>query len=222
LIGRLALEPVPRDGTKKMQLPGLAQRRTATACLALFLLLLALAFLGPGGGPLALFDAFYRAGSLVFGGGHVVLPTLRDALIVPGWVSPELFLAGYGAAQAMPGPLFTVAAFLGTVSSVGPGGIYGGIIALLAIFLPGLLLAGGALPYWQVLQAREDAASIMMGVNAAVVGLLGAAFIGLLSLTSAQDILGGPVILAALALLTWGGVRPVLVVLFCALAGAVF
>jgi len=222
VIGGLALEAPKQAVAEPVRLAALSQRRAGTACLAVFLVLLVFSFVGPEGGGMAVFTAFYRAGALVFGGGHVVLPTLRDAVVVPGWVAPPVFLAGYGAAQAMPGPLFTVAAFLGTVSSVGPGGVVGGVIALAGIFLPGLLVAGGVLPYWRILERRADAAAVLMGVNAAVVGLLGAAFITLLSLTAGQNFWDGPIILAALALLTWGGVRPALVVLFCAVAGAVF
>jgi len=168
----------------------------------------------------ALFGAFYRAGALVFGGGHVVLPLLRDAVVVPGWVSPQMFLAGYGAAQAVPGPLFTVAAFLGALATGGPGGMLGAVIAILAIFLPGLLLVTGTLPYWQVLRNRSGIATMMMGVNAVVVGLLGAAFINLLTLSTMRSIWDIPIALVALLLLTWGRARPILVVMFCAAAGA--
>lgn len=124
---------------------------------------------------LALFDAFYRAGSLVFGGGHVVLPLLQSGVVDTGWVTNQEFLAGYGAAQAVPGPLFTFAAFLGTVSSVGPGGIAGAGIALLAIFLPGFLLLIGVLPLWNSLRQHAWAQAVMRGANAAVVGVLAAA-----------------------------------------------
>jgi chromate transporter len=136
--------------------------------------LLAVAFV-PARGVLALFDAFYRSGALVFGGGHVVLPLLRDAVVTPGWVSDSSFLAGYGAAQAVPGPLFTFAAYLGAVADVPPGGVAGTVIALVAIFLPGLLCLMGTLPFWHALRARPNAQAAMQGTNAAVVGLLGAA-----------------------------------------------
>jgi chromate transporter len=124
---------------------------------------------------LALFDAFYRSGALVFGGGHVVLPLLRDATVTPGWVSDDAFLAGYGAAQAVPGPLFTFAAYLGTVVKSPPNGVMGAAISLIGIFLPGLLVLVGALPFWETFRRRSDAQAIMRGVNAAVVGVLGAA-----------------------------------------------
>jgi chromate transporter len=124
---------------------------------------------------LALFDAFYRSGALVFGGGHVVLPLLREATVTPGWVSDNTFMAGYGAAQAVPGPLFTFSAYLGAVMKVPPNGIAGAAISLIAIFLPGVLVLIGALPFWETFRRRTDAQAIMRGVNAAVVGLLGAA-----------------------------------------------
>ncbi len=124
---------------------------------------------------LALFEAFYRSGALVFGGGHVVLPLLRDAVVTPGWVTPDAFLAGYGAAQSVPGPLFTFAAYLGAVMGPWPNGIVGAVIALVAIFLPGLLLVAGALPFWDAFRRRPSAQAAMRGTNAAVVGILGAA-----------------------------------------------
>lgn len=222
VIGRLALS----QGGPAKPAPSVAGISVKTnciafACMTVFLLLLALAFLGPDGGALGLFGAFYRAGALVFGGGHVVLPLLRDAVVVPGWISPQLFLAGYGAAQAVPGPLFTVAAFLGAVAGSGPGGAWGAAIATVAIFLPGLLVVAATQPYWQILRTRPNLAAVMMGVNAAVVGLLGAAFINLLTLSTVQGFWDLPVAGAALLLLTAGHARPLLVVLFCAAAGAV-
>lgn len=128
-----------------------------------------------GSGAVALFDAFFRSGAFVFGGGHVVLPLLQAAVVDPGWVSDPQFLAGYGAAQALPGPLFTFAAYLGAISSTGPGGVAGALIALLAIFLPGFLLLLGVLPFWNGLRERPAAQAVMRGANAAVVGILAAA-----------------------------------------------
>ncbi len=189
----------------------------ALLCLALFGILLLAAFLAPSSGPWAVAGAFYRAGALVFGGGHVVLPLLRDAVLVPGWVSPQIFLAGYGAAQAMPGPLFTVASFLGAVTA----GYQGAAIATAAIFLPGLLIVSGTLPYWQQLRSRPHIAAVMKGLNAAVVGLLGAAFVSLLTLSTIQSPWDLPVAAGALMLLTAGRAKPILVVAFCAAAGAV-
>ena len=142
----------------------------------LFLALLALSFAPARLGGAALAAAFYRSGALVFGGGHVVLPLLHAAVVDPGWVSDNAFLAGYGAAQAMPGPLFAFAAYLGAVAGVGPGGIAGAALALVAIFAPGLLLVMAALVLWPDLRARANARAAMAGVNAAVVGLLASAF----------------------------------------------
>jgi chromate transporter len=147
------------------------------ALAAFFLLLGALPLLNGAihAQSLALFDAFYRSGALVFGGGHVVLPLLREATVTPGWVSDDTFLAGYGAAQAVPGPLFTFSAYLGAVMKTPPNGIAGAAISLIAIFLPGILVLIGTLPFWETFRRRANAQAIMRGVNAAVVGLLGAA-----------------------------------------------
>lgn len=153
-------------------------RVVAIGCLAVA----ALALIGlpalaavTGSGAIALADAFFRSGALVFGGGHVVLPLLQAEVVQTGWVSPDAFLAGYGAAQAVPGPLFTFAAYLGDISSVGPGGLAGAAIALGAIFLPGFLVLVGVLPFWDALRGRPRVRAAMRGANAAVVGILGAA-----------------------------------------------
>jgi len=124
---------------------------------------------------LELFEAFYRAGALVFGGGHVVLPLLEARVVEPGWVSADAFLAGYGAAQAIPGPLFTFAAYLGAIAAPEPNGVAGAAIALAGIFLPGLLLLVAVLPFWDALRRHSGARAAMAGTNAAVVGVLGAA-----------------------------------------------
>jgi chromate transporter len=124
---------------------------------------------------LGLFDAFYRSGALVFGGGHVVLPLLQAEVVTPGWVSNEAFLAGYGLAQAVPGPVFTFAAYLGAVMTAPPNGLAGAAVALVALLLPGMLLVYGMLPFWDALRARPLAQAAMRGTNAAVVGILGAA-----------------------------------------------
>ncbi len=122
--------------------------------------------------PIRLIDSFYRSGALVFGGGHVVLPLLQAEVVPPGWVSNDAFLAGYGAAQAVPGPLFTFAAYLGTVMGPAPNGWVGGLLCLVAIFLPSFLLLVAALPFWDTLRRRPAVQSALRGVNAAVVGLL--------------------------------------------------
>jgi chromate transporter len=138
---------------------------------------LASRLLGDEAGLLGLVDAFYRAGSLVFGGGHVVLPLLEEAVVGPGWLSDDQFLSGYGAAQAVPGPLFALSAYLGALvpASVSGGVAIGAAAALVAIFLPGFLLVAGVLPLWRQLAGRPGASRAIAGVNAAVVGLLGAA-----------------------------------------------
>ncbi len=128
-----------------------------------------------GSHGLAVFDAFYRSGALVFGGGHVVLPLLQAEVVSPGWVSNEAFLAGYGLAQAVPGPLFTFAAYLGAVMNAPPNGLAGAAIALVALLLPGMLLVYGMLPFWDNFRTRPAAQAAMRGTNAAVVGILGAA-----------------------------------------------
>jgi chromate transporter len=128
-----------------------------------------------GSQALALFDAFYRSGALVFGGGHVVLPLLQAQVVAPGWVGNEAFLAGYGLAQAVPGPLFTFAAYLGAVMGPAPNGLAGAAIALVALLLPGMLLVYGTLPFWDAMRTRPAAQAAMRGTNAAVVGILGAA-----------------------------------------------
>ncbi len=153
-------------------------RRAGLIALVLFAALLLIppaVVTATGSQALALFDAFYRSGALVFGGGHVVLPLLQAQVVAPGWVSNEAFLAGYGLAQAVPGPLFTFAAYLGTVMGPPPNGLAGAAIALVAIFLPGMLLVYGMLPFWNVMRARPAAQAAMRGTNAAVVGILGAA-----------------------------------------------
>ena len=151
-------------------------KRVGTMSLVLFgLLLLLLPFAAGMTQGVALFDSFYRAGSLVFGGGHVVLPLLQAEVVPSGAVSNDAFLSGYGAAQAVPGPLFTFAAYLGAVMKPVPNGLIGATIALVAIFLPGFLLLIGALPFWDAFRSRPVAQAAMRGANAAVVGILGAA-----------------------------------------------
>jgi len=149
-------------------------RRMAVVFLIAFFALLALSLLPAREGALAFLAAIYRSGALVFGGGHVVLPLLRAAVVEPGFVSDSAFLAGYGAAQAMPGPLFTFGAYLGAVAPA-PGGALGAALALIAIFAPGMLILLGALPFWHALRARAGARAAVAGVNAAVVGLLASA-----------------------------------------------
>ncbi|TWJ38311.1 putative chromate transport protein [Bacillus paralicheniformis] len=150
-------------------------RRFAAVCLSLFfglLILLPMLRELTSSSWIAMFDSFYRSGSLVFGGGHVVLPLLEREFVPTGWLSEEAFLAGYGAAQAVPGPLFTFAAYLGAVIS----GWQGGLLATAAIFLPAFLLILGTLPFWDTLRRNPKVKGALMGVNAAVVGILISAF----------------------------------------------
>ena len=176
LIGLLFLEDNRDGGHVEMNIP--IGRTAGAAALTLFFALLlglpALAAAWPSQ-ALALFDSFYRTGSLVFGGGHVVLPLIQSEVVPPGWVDNDAFLAGYGAAQAVPGPLFTFAAYLGTVSGPAPNGWLGALLCLTAIFLPSFLLTVGALPFWEDLRRVKPVRSALVGVNAVVVGLLLAA-----------------------------------------------
>jgi chromate transporter len=197
--------------------------RTAglVALAAFFLLLVGLPLLrgltaSPG---VALFDAFYRSGALVFGGGHVVLPLLREAFVTPGWLSDDAFLAGYGAAQAVPGPLFTFAAYLGTVVAPEPHGLMGAILGLAGIFLPGILVLLGALPFWDAFRNRAGAQAMMRGVNAAVVGVLGAALYNPVWTTTVHSPRDFAVALVGFVLLVAWRAPPLVVVAFSAAAG---
>ncbi|MDO5647252.1 chromate efflux transporter [Paracoccus sp. (in: a-proteobacteria)] len=158
----------------QMPLP-VTRRGAIVALIAFVALLLGLPLMAGLSQALAVADAFYRAGSLVFGGGHVVLPLLQAEVVAPGWITPDQFLTGYGAAQAVPGPLFTFAAYLGAVLDGPVTGIVGATLALMAVFLPGFLLLIAALPFWAQFRAMPVAQSAMQGANAAVVGVLGAA-----------------------------------------------
>jgi len=168
---------------------------------------------------IALFEAFYRSGALVFGGGHVVLPLLREAFVSPGWVSDDAFLAGYGAAQAVPGPLFTFAAYLGAVVRPPPHGLAGAALGLIGIFLPGLLIVIGALPFWDIFRKRASAEAVMRGVNAAVVGLLGAALYSPVWTSSVKTRGDFAIALVGFVLLTVWRAPPLLVVIISALGG---
>jgi chromate transporter len=193
--------------------------RAAFVALALFLALLAVSFLPAGAGLAALAAAFYRSGALVFGGGHVVLPLLRDALVAPGFLSQNAFLAGYGAAQALPGPLFAVAADLGALAGAPPAGIAGGVVALAAIFLPGMLALVAAVPFWRALRRETHAQNAMAGINAAVVGLLAAALYNPAFVSAVLGPRDFAVAAAAFALLVAGRAPPLLVAALTAAAG---
>jgi chromate transporter len=197
-------------------------RGAAFAALSAFFVLLIglpiLQSLAPSSG-LMLFDAFYRSGALVFGGGHVVLPLLREAFVGPSWVSDDAFLAGYGAAQAVPGPLFTFAAYLGTVVGPSPHGVPGAVLGLIGIFLPGILILLGTLPFWDTFRKRADAQAVMRGVNAAVVGLLGAALYNPVWTSSVKAPEDFALALAGFVLLTAWRAPPLLVVIVGAVGG---
>jgi chromate transporter len=169
---------------------------------------------------IAMMDAFYRSGALVFGGGHVVLPLLREAVVAPGWVGDDAFLAGYGAAQAVPGPLFTFAAYLGAVMQPAPNGVLGGFLGLLTIFLPGLLLHLGTLPFWDTFRQRAGTQAVMRGINAAVVGLLGAALYSPIWTSAVHGPRDFAVALVGFVLLVGWKAPPVVVVAVSALGGA--
>lgn len=176
---------------------------------------------GTGGEALAVFDGFFRAGSLVFGGGHVVLPLLDAFTVGQGWIGTDSFLAGYGAAQALPGPLFAFSAFLGTAIEVGPGGIVGGVLALVAIYVPSWLLILGALPYWERLRRVPLAQAALRGTNAAVVGLLAAALIDPIWPAAMTSPLRIGVAVTAFLALKFTKLPPWALVLLCGAAGAV-
>jgi chromate transporter len=198
-------------------------RRGAVLSLALFFaLLLGLPLLAAATDSMAvrLFDSSYRAGSLVFGGGHVVLPLLQAEVVEPGWVTRDAFVAGYGAAQAVPGPLFTFAAYLGAVMIPEPNGLAGGVLCLTAIFLPSFLLVIGALPFWDVLRRRPQAQAALRGVNAAVVGLLLAALYDPVWTSGIRTAADFALATAALLLLAAWKLPPWFVVIVTALAGA--
>ena len=220
LLGLWLCRADPTNGDTHM--PFNVPRSAGVVCLiAFFALLIGLPLLAAATGSqtLALTDAFYRAGALVFGGGHVVLPLLEAEVVQPGWVSADAFLTGYGAAQAVPGPLFTFAAYLGAVMQPAPNGVFGAIIALVAVFAPGLLLLVGVLPFWDALRTRPAAQAAMRGANAAVVGILGAALyqpVWTSAILSPRDF---ALALGCFLLLTIGGAPPWIVVVIAALGG---
>ena len=221
LIGWMWLEATPRGAGERIAVS--VPRALSAISLVLFFVLL-------GGLPLlraavpsqaiAEFDSFYRSGALVFGGGHVVLPLLQAEVVPPGWVSNDAFLAGYGAAQAVPGPLFTFAAYLGTVMGPAPHGWLGGLICLVAIFLPSPLLLVGVLPFWDGLRRQRAVQAALTGINAAVVGLLLAALynpVWTSAIFGPRDFAIG---IAAFLLLVLWAAPPWLVVILGALATA--
>jgi chromate transporter len=221
LLGwRLLTAPAAAAG--RFQLSFGISRRVGIACLTLFaalLLALPLTRQASDSHTIALTDSFYRSGALVFGGGHVVLPLLESEVVPPDWVSEEDFLAGYGAAQAVPGPLFTFAAYLGSVAEPEPNGVTGGTIALLAIFLPAFLLVFGTIPLWSDLRRHTSVLAALGGVNAAVIGLLLAALYDPVFTSAVGSPLELAVALAAVTALVVIGTPPWVVVVGCLLAG---
>lgn len=222
LIGWRLLAGAP--GETRASLPTTIRRRTAIASLVVFFTLLgALPLLRQmvSSQALVVFDSFFRVGSLVFGGGHVVLPLLQAEVVSPGWVTGEAFVAGYGAAQAVPGPLFTFAAYLGAVMHERPHGIAGAALALVAIFLPTFLMVVGALPFLGALRTRAGFQAALRGINAAVVGLLLAALYHPVWTSAIKAPADLALALVTFALLALWSVPAWLVVVIAALGGAV-
>jgi chromate transporter len=221
LIGWWWLTGTAGHGGTALHVP--LSRHASLAAFAIFVILLLglpLAASATQNHVIGLIDAFYRSGSLVFGGGHVVLPLLQQEVVPPGWISNDAFLAGYGAAQAVPGPLFTFAAYLGTAMQPVPNGWLGALICLVAIFLPSFLLLFGAVPFWNELRKRADIQSALRGVNAAVVGLLLAALytpVWTSAISGPEDF---AIAVAAFVLLVFWKVPPWLVVVLGALTRA--
>ena len=198
--------------------------RSGVIALGLFVLLLValpIAAAMTGSGPVEFFDAFYRSGALVFGGGHVLLPLLESAVVAPGWISPEAFLTGYGATQAVPGPLFTFSAYLGALVTPAGHPAIGATIALVAVFLPGGLLAYGILPFWRKVSSIRRARAAVRGTNAAVVGILAAAFYDPVSTGAILSPLDLLIAIAGFAVLVFGKLSPWVVVVLLASAGGV-
>ncbi len=223
VAGLVLFKPLPASERESLAFP--LSRRAGLFWLGLFLsglIVLPLAARMAPSQTIALIDAFYRAGSLVFGGGHVVLPLLQAEVVLPGWVNNNTFLAGYGAAQAVPGPLFTFASFLGASMQVGPGGWLGSAICLLAVFAPSFFLVAGALPFWEQLRHNRRMQAALTGINAAVVGILLAALyhpVWTSAIHAPQDF--ALALLAFMALVFWK-TPPWLVVLACAAGGWLF
>lgn len=200
---------------------GVSRRTGALLLVAFALLLLALPVIAASTGSFVLsaITAMYQAGGLVFGGGHLVLPLLHAGVVSPGWVGNDAFLAGYGAAQAVPGPLFTFAAYLGAVMPSPLGGWTGGLVLLVAIFVPGFLLVVGALPFWESLRQQIGVRQAAAGINAAVVGLLASALVDPVWTSAIHSFADCVIAVAAFVLLVVFKVSPVAVVGFAAVCG---
>ena len=221
LAGWLILGAQSDESVSPLRVP-VGRRAGALLLAVFFLLLIALPMIAGASGnhALALLDSFYRSGALVFGGGHVVLPLLQASVVPPGWIGNDAFLAGYGAAQAVPGPLFTFAAYLGAAMTPAPNGWLGALLCLGAIFLPSFLLVLGGLPFWDVLRHQRAAQAALKGVNAAVVGLLLAALYRPVWTSAILAPADFTLALGAFLLLVFWRVPPWLVVILGALASA--
>jgi chromate transporter len=221
LAGLLLCRGAPPVASGHVTMP--VSRSAGIAALAAFAVLLVGLLLVQGrlSTGLDLFAAFYRSGALVFGGGHVVLPLLREAFVAPGWVGDDAFLAGYGAAQAVPGPLFTFAAYLGAVAHATPNGLTGAIVGLVGIFLPGILVLIGTLPFWDALRTRLGVQAAMRGINAAVVGILAAALYDPVWTSSVKTSGDFAIALIGFVLLVAWRAPPLVVVVTGALGGVV-
>src|SRR5215510_13139061 len=221
VVGSIMFPATAPVSLSQMRFP--VEKRTGIAAwLIFFALLIGLPLLRQvmPSHPLEVFDSFFRVGALVFGGGHVVLPLLQTEVVGPGWVTNEQFVAGYGAAQAVPGPLFTFSAYLGAVMGPRPNGFAGAGLALIAVFLPSFLLVIGALPFWAALRAQPRFAAALSGINAAVVGLLLAALYHPVWTSAIRTPFDVALAFAAFGLLAFWKAPAWLVVLFAAGGGA--
>ena len=225
LLGVALCRPGAADATRVAPSHQRHFQVSRAAGIAALVLFCALLFAPPiwmttaGSQALRMFDAFYRSGALVFGGGHVVLPLLQRAVVATGWIAPNDFLAGYGAAQAVPGPLFTFAAYLGWMMTAPPRHWSGAALATLGIFLPGLLLVVAALPWWQALRARATMSAALAGVNAAVLGLLATALYSPVWTSAVLSSADFAVACIGFVLLTRWKIPPLAVVVFCVASG---
>lgn len=196
-------------------------KRAGLALFVIFLVLLGSLSFAPQQSLLMIADAFYRAGALVFGGGHVVLPLLEESVVATGWVGQEQFLAGYGATQAIPGPMFAFSAYLGALSPTESSSWLSAAVALLFIFLPGFLLLLAALPLWQSIASKPKAANAIAGVNAAVVGLLGAALYDPIFVSGVESGRDMAIVIVAFGMLRVWKLSPLYVVVGCVVSSVI-